>query len=61
MPAIKDTIELTDEEQQLFKQLLDATKQARRLCCCCCRCCFACAAADPAAVSVLSAQAGLPS
>ncbi|KAI3436203.1 hypothetical protein D9Q98_002257 [Chlorella vulgaris] len=28
MPAIKDTIELTDEEAALFKQLLDATKQA---------------------------------
>lgn len=27
MPAIKDTIELTDEEAALFKQLLDATKQ----------------------------------
>ncbi|KAL4458950.1 hypothetical protein ABPG75_013815 [Micractinium tetrahymenae] len=28
MPTIKDTIELTDEEQALFKELLDATKQA---------------------------------
>jgi hypothetical protein len=27
MPAIKDTIELTDEEAALFKQLLEATKQ----------------------------------
>ncbi len=27
MPTIKDTIQLTEEEQALFKELLDATKQ----------------------------------
>lgn len=32
MPAIKDTIELTEEEAVLFKELLDATKQ---VCCLC--------------------------
>lgn len=30
MPTIRDTIELTDEEQALFKELLDATKQVGR-------------------------------
>lgn len=28
MPAIKDAIELTDEEHALFQELLDASKQA---------------------------------
>ena len=31
MPEIKDRIELSDEEQELFAALLEATKQARAL------------------------------
>jgi hypothetical protein len=30
MPAIKDTIELTDTEQQLFNDLLESVKQVNR-------------------------------
>lgn len=31
MPVIKDTIQLTEEEQELFTALLDATKQVPAL------------------------------
>ena len=37
MPSIKDTIELTEEEAALFRELLDATKQAGAGCCGGCR------------------------